>query len=801
MQFDRILQRLGENRRLLMVGAHPDDEDSDFLAVVARGTGARTGYLSLSRGEGGQNLIGLELGDALGLLRTRELLSARAIDGAEQFFARAYDFGYTRSLEETFGFWPEDSLLKDAVRIVRRFRPDVILPVFSGTPRDGHGQHQASGVIARRAFEVAGDPAVFSELATEEGLEPWTPTAIYLGTRSHTEAATVVLQSGRLDPASGLSYHQIAMQSRSRHRSQDMGRLQESGPRETGARLERSRVEVGASPFGGGIFQGIDARGDWLTALADSLRAHVGVSDLGAAVPTLAAALGRVQAEGFDSYRRDLVARALRIAAGMVIDARADDEAVVPGDSVRVTVALHNGGEYAITVGEVELIVPPTWEVVVDRSGTIVMPGASEQFTFTAIVGEDDTPTVPYFTANQRIGYLYDWAGVDPTVKGLPFQRPVAVAVVRASVLGVGFETVREVTYRYNDQAVGEIRRELRVVPELDVKVNQRVIAWPSNSRDARFVEVSLRNNTRGPISGSVELRAAGRRVSTTGSFAFATEGDAITVILEMPEPPGDGDVQVTAVAVANGQEYYTGVYLIEYPHIRPVPHVVTSELWVRTADMTLPAVYSIGYIRGAADRVPEALRQVGIAVQLIDDAELERGDLSQYEVIVVGSRAYEVSESLRNHNDKLLAYAREGGHLVVLYQQYQFVRGGFAPYDIVIARPHDRITDENAPVEPVDPDHPALNFPNRLVAADWEGWPQERGLYFAAEWDAAYHTVLRMKDPDQPWQEGGLLAARVGAGSYIYTGISFFRALPAGVPGAFRLFFNLIALRPGAAP
>jgi len=354
------------------------------------------------------------------------------------------------------------------------------------------------------------------------------------------------------------------------------------------------------------------------------------------------------------------------------------------------------------------------------------------------------------------------------------------------------------VSYRFNDQAVGEIRRPLRVVPAVDVRLDPDVVVWPAGAGPTRSFTVTLSSHARGAISGDVRLVADGWPSPPPVPFTLGQVGDSRVVTLELARPRGVTRAAVTVAAVARtteGQEFREHTVMVEYPHIRPTPYVRPASATVRVEPMALPRVTRVGYIRGASDRVPEALQQIGLPVVRLTPQELADGDLSKFDAIIVGSRAYETDTALVRHNQRVLGYARQGGLVVVQYQQYAFIQGGFAPHPLTIARPHDRVADETAPVKVLAADHPALTTPNRIEATDWDGWPQERGLYFARTWDAAYVPLLEMNDPGESPLQGGLLVARVGSGTYVYTGLAFFRALPAGVPGAYRLFLNLLSL------
>ena len=801
VELDRLLQRIAEPRRILVIGAHPDDEDTELLALAAQGYGARAAYLALSRGEGGQNLIGEELGEALGLLRSRELLAARATDGAQQFFTRAYDFGFSKTIEETLRFWPGDTLLKDAVRVVRLFRPHIVVSVFSGTPRDGHGQHHAAGLTAQGVFDAAGDSARFPELLREEGLRPWQPLRLYQSTRFDTTRPTVRLPTGALDPRSGRSYHQIAMASRSLHRSQDMGQLQGLGPAQARMGLVRDRTGGSNAGFADDLFAGIAREETWLTTLADSLRGIASAGRMGSLAPALATALARLDREPgvADPVTRGELERALAIAAGVEIDALATVQELVAGDPVDVMIQVYNGGRFDVRLDSGAVAAPAGWQVeALDATPLALPPGRLDTLRVRVTVPAEARPSQPYFLERPRQGGLYDWSGAPPSARGRPFEPPLLSGRAVVSVLGTHVTLAREVSYRFNDQAVGEIRRPLRVVPAVDVRLDPDVVVWPAGAGPTRSFTVTLGSHARGAISGDVRLVADGWPSPPPVPFTLGQVGDSRVVTLELARPRGVTRAAVTVAAVARtteGQEFREHTVMVEYPHIRPTPYVRPASATVRVEPMALPRVTRVGYIRGASDRVPEALQQIGLPVVRLTPQELADGDLSKFDAIIVGSRAYETDTALVRHNQRVLGYARQGGLVVVQYQQYAFIQGGFAPHPLTIARPHDRVADETAPVKVLAADHPALTTPNRIEATDWDGWPQERGLYFARTWDAAYVPLLEMNDPGESPLQGGLLVARVGSGTYVYTGLAFFRALPAGVPGAYRLFLNLLSL------
>ncbi|MBI4542949.1 MAG: PIG-L family deacetylase [Gemmatimonadetes bacterium] len=795
---ERALRLLDQNKRVLVVGAHPDDEDTELLTLLSRGLGVEAAYLSLSRGEGGQNLIGAELGEALGLIRTGELVAARALDGGRQFFTRGFDFGYSRSLEETLRFWPRDSLLADIVRVVRRFRPQILVTIWSGTPRDGHGQHQTSGVLARQVFELLRDSA-------------WGPRKLYRTTRFDTAATTLSMPSGTLDPVAGQSYHQIAMAGRSLHRSQDMGQIQGVGPSAVRlALLEEVSGETRTRGGDGGVglFAGIDtALGPGLTryaALIDSARAALRPAEPARIVPILAAALGEVRRAApppFRAAKERLLEEALATAAGVVVDATADDGRIVPAQGIAAALTVWNAGAERVRVGRVSVATPDGWSVqALGPPASPVEPGALATQRFVVAPPEDASPSEPYFLARPRRAGLYDWSAAPEEVRGEPFAPPLVSARVELSVVGTELVLERQVSHRFGDQASGEVRRPLAVVPAVGVVLEPEVLVWPVGAPGSRAVTVTLTHGGRGRTTGEVGLELPpGWPPVAAQPFALEGEERRGSFVFAVRAPPGlrPGSYPIRAVATAGGARYDRATLFVDYPHIRPVAYAREAAARVEAAALALPRLRRIGYVRGASDVVPEALAAVGLPVVTLTPADLERADLAPFDAIVIGSRAYETDAALVANNGRLLDYARQGGRLIVQYQQYQFVRGRFAPFPLTIAAPHDRVADEASPVRILEPAHALFRTPNAIVAADWEGWTQERGLYFAREWDAAYRPLLEMGDAGERLR-GGLLVARLGSGLYVYTGLAFFRELPAGVAGAYRLFANLLALRPG---
>ncbi|HKF44918.1 MAG TPA: PIG-L family deacetylase [Thermoanaerobaculia bacterium] len=831
---DLLLAKLSTHRRLLVVAAHPDDEDTALLTLVARGQGGEAAYLSLSRGDGGQNLIGPELSEGLGVIRTRELEAARKLDGARQYFTRAYDFGYSKSVEEAFRLWPRQEVLKDAVRVIRRFRPQVIDHIFSGTPRDGHGQHQESALIAHDAFQAAGDPSAFPELASE-GLTPWQPAALYRSTRFlDRDATTVVLSTSGIDSTSGKSYQQIAVASRSLHRSQGTGALQVIGPNETRAAyvagaggpqvkdlfgaVDTSLPGIAAEIGEAGRRKRIEDRLRTVQKLAEETRRQLAPTTIPAALAPLSAILEELRAakalaseagekpSGVTMLLDEKIRAAegaMAIAAGAMVDALSERETAVAGESLAITVSAWNAGGQALEVRKVELATPSwaSWRVPsAEEPAKGLDPGKLEEWKLSAGPPAGAAPSVPYFLRRPLAGDLYDWSDTPPPVRGEPFEAPLLTAVVTLAVKGTPFRVEREVTYRYRDEAFGEVRHALRVVPKVELTVEPDLLVWPVARKEPRSLDVTLSSNSPDAVSGSVVADVPPGWAAPAGrEFRLEKRGDRAFVRLDLTPPAqartGRWPVSIRAV-LPGGEKLEGRIDLIDYEHIRPTPMPKSSAVSLTALDLKLPPLKRVGYVRGASDRVPEALKAVGVPIEEISARELEHGDLSRYDAIVIGPRAYETEPALVASNERVLDYARGGGLVVVQYQQSVFTERGFAPEKLEITRPFDRVTDETAPVKLLDPTHPIVTTPNRIGEADWDGWVQERGLYFANTWAPAYTPLLGMADPGETEKRGSLLAARVGKGRYVYTALAFFRELPAGVPGAYRLFANLLAWR-----
>ena len=844
------LRQLDGVKRVLMIAAHPDDEDSSLLAVLARGMGVETAYLSLTRGDGGQNIIGPELGEGLGIIRTGELEAARALDGARQFFTRAFDYGFSKSADEAFAHWPKEEVLRDVVSVIRTYRPQVIISVWAGTPRDGHGQHQASGILANEAFDAAADPGRFPDLG---GLaaEPWSVDKLYhsAGFRGPGSGmAPLTIQTGTFDPLLGRSYHQLAMESRSKHRSQEMGAAQTLGDRTSGLRLVRSRV--GGINSDTGIFAGVDTT---LAGLVEGLPAQavpaIGRSiasyrlaiqeagtSLDAVQPSRAAgALGRAYSileftfeqirELGDSaaplaealaVRAGLVRSALLNAASVVIDVRAGDDLVVAGEDVGLDVQLWNGGPFRIdgavlrSVGDQEVNLPAEFLGAQGQTEApqTLEPGEIARWSYRVRLRQSLSASRLYYLEIPRDGDMYRWSG-DPTSEGLPrTARPLLRAVGEFDMHIPGLDEPVHVVWGDDAEyvgvntALGEFREPVLATPAVSVAIEPAGMAWPEGSLEPRPVTVRLQNEAASGSSGDLSLEVPEGWEVTPSIIPFDLQGEGASRGFTFEVRPvgavDSGEHIFRAVATRDdGVRFHERVDIIDYPHVERTLYLRPAEARVAVFPVQMREGIRVGYVMGSGDDGLEALRQLGAAIEEVGPDRIREGDFSGYDVLVLGIRVYETRPDVAAVNDRILAFAEAGGTVVVQYNKYEYPQGGFAPYAVSMGsgRGAPRVTDENSPFLLLDRESPVLASPNRIAESDFEGWVQERGLYFLAEWDDRFTPLLEFNDPGEEPTRGSLLVAPVGEGIYAYVALAFFRQLPAGVPGAHRLFANLVSL------
>ncbi len=863
-----MLRKLDTVGNVMMTTAHPDDENNALLAYYGLLKGFRTSLVTATRGEGGQNEIGPEIFEALAVLRTEELLAVHKFDGAEQYFTRAVDFGYSFSVEETLEKWGGQVILGDYVRMIRTIRPDVIVGfVFDG---EGGGQHhQTSSLLTSQAFRAAADANAFPDQIAA-GLRPWQPKKFYYtagfggpGGRNQAltgEGAPTLLGftgGDAYDPVLGRTCGEIAGEARSMHKCQGMSQLLPlpgvsqgfgpGGPR--GYRLRDTVLPGGVNRADPEMFDGVDtalaslagyagpAAPPALTAALSAIatraadaRTAVLSSGSAAAVAPLAAGLKAVRAlradlkgmgvSGSGVYEIDLrlalketqFQQALVLAADVRVDAVANDDLVVGGQPLEVQIVAANRGDAPVTLaGALVGFTTPTG----DCAAAPLAPMAARNCRISVTVPADARLTAAHF----KYATDADRFDLDPDVPaGLPFRPTPYVATATLTIGGEAVSIPVPVVSRSEGNLYsGEKRAELHVVPKFAVTASPEIVIVPATGgvRAVRDVRVSVVNHSKGAASAAVALEAPeGWRITpATQTVTFSREDEAATVrfTLSPPSPAalaaqvkqGGSRVVVKALAREGGTTYARGYQVVEYPHTTR-RHVLTApEVTVNVLDVRVRPNLSVGYVMGVGDEVPQALEQLGARVEFLTQDQLAWGDLSRYDVIMTGVRAYERRADLRAYNERLLEYAKAGGTVVVNYNKFEFNQAQYGPFPGKVSS--RRVTDEHSPVTMLVPQHPVFTTPNRITDADWKHWRQERGTYFFDAGDTGYTDLVEFDEPfpyNKGPKRGGLIEAKVGNGRWLYLGIGLWRQLPAGTDGAYRLMANILSLgtAPGAA-
>ena len=829
----QALKRLQTTASAMHTGAHPDDEDSGLLAYLARKEQARTSYLSLNRGDGGQNVIGEELFESLGTIRTEELLQARRLDGGTQFFTRVMDYGFSKKREEAARIWGEREVLGDMVRAIRLFRPLVIVSRFSGIPSDGHGQHQLAGYLTPIAFKAAADPNEFPE-QIKEGLQPWRALKLYVSQSfvpNPQNVPTLTLNTGEYDPVIGRSYFEIAMEGRSQHKTQEMGVLELRGKQSSGLRLLENLA--GKTEKESSIFDGIDTTIKGIAGLTNNREEPFAkkLAELQESAETalktydpynphkLVSILAKGYRQALDAERstanpaskemlrqkQSEFAHALLLASGTVVDALSDTDTVVAGDAVNVAVRIFAPDTTVVNVKKAEIDVPEGWaaEKTAEPSAPTTQsfrPRREDSRAaafFKVTTAADAAPTQPYWLEKPRHNYTFDWSAPD-AAKNRPFQDPLVSAEITLEIGGQEITVKREVQYRYADDIRGELRREINVVPAVTIGMDSNLLIAPVFAKAAKYrLVMTVTNNKSGTIKGSASFDVpAGWTLSPrSGGFELKQKGDktALTFDLTIPANVRADAYKLHAKATVDSKVFDQQVQDIAYPHIQTHRIYTRADVTAQVLDLTVAPV-RVGYIMGSGDKVPQAIRRLGLNVTMLGEKDLATGDLSQFDTIVVGIRASQVRPDYVANNERLMDFVKNGGTMIVQYQQQEFTRLNLTPYPAKMDT-NIRVVDENAPVKILQPKHPVFNFPNKIGDADWLNWVQERDLYTLTEFDPRYTPLLESHDEGEKDSTGGMVYAEVGKGKYIYTAYSWFRQLPAGNPGAYRIFANMLSL------
>ncbi len=856
-----MLRRLQTTGRLMQVTAHPDDEDGGMLTLESRGKGVSTLLMTLTRGEGGQNKLGSNLFDVLGVLRTLELLASDRYYGVEQRFSRVADFGYSKTAEETFQKWQgHDVALGDLVRVIRKFRPDVLVARFSGTDRDGHGHHQASAILTKEAFRAAGDPKRFPEQIAE-GLQPWQPKKLYTGNvcgffASTCDAAnyTVRLNTGVKDPVLGTSYIQFAMKGLRHQQSQGAANWTiDDGDRFTHYKLVDSVVDSPKDKDGHeeDLFDGIDTtlpglatrlgeeekKVPWLRSGLTEIQTSVNEAKAAAEKNTPSA----VKALGAGSFRTGRLIRevtesqlssqvkselltalemkwsefgkaialasgaTLRVAVDAPVGSSPEDAFMaVPGRTFEVTARLSGAG-LQTGIPSTTLLLPKGWNSKVlarETAGDVAIT------RFKIYVPPIAEPTRPYWHRNDPEREALNTID-DAQYRGLPFPPPPVKAMGMIGKPGAGMISA-VCMVRYKDASGTIAERPLAVAPAFSVMLDPGGQVMPTEDGPASGVKVDVSSNLESKRlpethwAGDPEKDEGTLRVGVPEGWGvepaerqreFHERGEKQSVDFKVhPGNRTEGRKEIRAALKSGHRNYDEGYSVVTREDLGTFYYYQPATQRVSIVDVKVPQDLKLGYIMGAGDEIPTVLQQIGMNVSPIPAEKLATEDLSKYHTIVLGIRAYDAQKDVISNNKRLLEFVEAGGRLVVQYNASagDFNSGKFSPYPLTLSRA--RVSVEEAPVKILDPANRIFHSPNEITQKDFEGWVQERGLYFASQWDPKFAPLLETHDPGEGEQKGGLLVAQYGKGTYIYTGYAFFRQLPVGVPGAVRLFVNLLS-------
>jgi LmbE family N-acetylglucosaminyl deacetylase len=795
------LKKLKVLGSVLYMAAHPDDENTRLLAWLAKERLYRTGYLSLTRGDGGQNLIGDEQGIDLGLIRTQELLAARRIDGAEQFFSRAFDFGFSKSTDEALEKWGKEKILSDAVWVIRRFQPDVIITRFPEDGRAGHGHHSASAVIAHEAYKAAADPNRFPE-QFKFGVKPWKAKRIIWNTFNFGNTNTITNDQLKIDVGNynailGKSYGEMAADSRSQHKSQGFG-----VPGSRGVQLEYFTLVEGDA-LQNDLMDGVPASwarvegGAAIEASIDALLKNYVLANPEQSVPALVNLYEAVKAlkdNYWKTQKLEEIHQLIEMCSGLFMEATTNSEQAVQGDSIRVNISVNNRLGSTITLNKISM------DVLDTTIAKQLEPNRNLNISKSIYVFTSKPVTQPYWLEQKMAEGSFTVN--DQLLIGKPQNGPAYKAQFDLLIEGKPFTFIKPVLYKHTDPVKGELYQPMVVVPSATVTTDPSIIIFRKGQKQAAEVaiEVTANKNFK-DYTAKISKRLTydnSTRVDTNFSLQHGLKRQYLFNIDNTMLKNKDQDFVQAFVELKNGQEEqpaWLNMNNIRYDHIPHIHYFYQDAIKVLNMDLKTVGK-KVGYIEGAGDKVHIALEQMGYDVTILKEKDITPFILKQFDAVITGIRAYNVHDYLEGKYEVLMDYVKNGGNLVVQYNTSNFISSVTAkigPYPFAISR--NRVTDETAKVNFLLPDHAVLNYPNKITEKDFEGWVQERGIYFADKLDAAYQAPLSLADPNEEAQKGSLVIADYGKGKFVYTGLVFFRELPAGVPGAYRLLANIIAL------
>lgn len=790
------LQKLKMVGSVLYIAAHPDDENTRLLTYFSKEKKIRTAYLSVTRGDGGQNLIGNEQGELLGLIRTHELLAARTVDGAAQYFTRANDFGYSKNPEETFRIWNKDSVLSDVVWVIRQFKPDIIICRFPTTGEGGHGHHTASAMLAEEAFDAAADPAKFSWQL--KYTEVWKTKRLFwntfnFGGNNTTSPDQIQIDVGGYDPLTGESIGEIASESRSMHKSQGFGTAKQRGKSiEFFKQLKGDKVSES-------LFEGIDL--SWSRLKKDRLEEKINnciksyeFTSPSKSVPQLIEIyqllynIPDINNETSFYMRKKLeeVKNLIVNAAGIWMESVSERNYAVPGDTVGIS-------NYVLTRSDIPVkLISVSAGRTNSTLNTLLRKDESDTIRLKMKIPADHKYSNPYWL-NMPAAEGY-FVLDDITKTGMDVNPPPVMVRYNFSINGVDISIENPVVFKIIDPERGEIYKSLEILPPAVINFSAKAYLFRNNKPEKIQMLLKFYADTG---SAQVNIRLPEKWTASPSEFNVTKTGNESEYILESLVTP-DSTVlsgNISATINFNGTMIDQSIFRVEYAHISSRFMLRRAVAAVTNADLK-ETIKNIGYIPGAGDEVDEFLRQIGFNLTILDKEKLSVTNLKEFDAIVTGIRAFNTNEWLKEYDQKLLNFVRDGGNLIIQYNTNNRL-GPLAskifPYPFTISR--ERVTDENAEVAFLKPDHPVLNYPNKITLTDFKGWRQERGIYFATEIDSSYEKIFSMHDPGEKDATGSLIIAKYGKGSFAYTGLSFFRQLPYAHPGASRLFVNLLSL------
>lgn len=795
------IQKLNFLGSVLYIAAHPDDENTRLIAWLSNEQHARTGYLSLTRGDGGQNLIGPQLRELLGVIRTQELLEARKIDGGQQFFSRANDFGYSKTPDETLRIWEKDKVLADVVWAIRKFRPDVIINRFDArSPGTTHGHHTASAILSLEAFDKAADASSYPEQL--QFVKTWKPKRAFFNTSwwfyggkdkfdQADKSKLTNLEIGSYYESLGKSNQEIAALSRSRHQSQGFG--------STGSRGEETEylelVKGDATKNKNDLFEGIDtswnrvAGGSEIGIVLNNAAKNFDFKNPAASVPELVKAYQMIQSlkdEHWKAIKSEEIKNIIAACSGLYLEAVAEKPETTPGTKIKIDLEAINRSAVPVTLSSYQIL---PGDLVPVKAGAL-KNNIDQKFTAEATLPADIAYTQPYWLKEAASVGMYRVA--NQQLIGMPDVVRQLKVIFNISIDGVAIPIVRDVVYKYNDDVKGEVYQPFDIIPKVTTSIADKVAIF--NQKRTKTVTVKVKAGAEN-ISGKVKLELPESWVVTPSEilFSLALKGEEQTVSFDVTAPKTSDEATAKAFAVVDGEQFGSERIDINYAHIPKQMVLKPSEAKFIKLDIRTGGE-KIAYIMGVGDEVNKSLTQMGYDVTLLRPEEISSERLAAFDVVMTGIRAYNSVKTLALKQDILFDFVKSGKTMIVQYNTTgDLVTDNIAPFPLKLSR--DRVTEETAEVRFIDPKNDLLNRPNKITADDFKGWTQEQGLYYPSEWDSAFTAVISSNDQGETPKNGALLVAKYGKGHYIYTGLSFFRELPAGVSGAFRLMANLISI------